>query len=160
MHQFPSNGLLRKSRSIFPDFIGCKDTHFSQMPQAFSYFSSFAIKIDSVILSTFCQNAQNEVISRITFFANDFTTTIVSISQRSQCYDLLNHSDFHRLLLLNWRNIFYASIAFCAERIDVYPILLSDYQFCQSFAHGKVEKRALYGPSFLTTSFASRLHIL
>ena len=103
--QFPSNGLLRKTHSFFPDFIGCKDTHFSQMSQAFSYFSSFAKKIGSVILSHFRQTPQNQVFSKFSFFANDFAIMIVSISQRSQCYGLLNHGYFHRLLFLDGWNI-------------------------------------------------------
>ena len=70
--QFPSNGLLRKTHSFSPDFIGCKDTHFSQMSQAFSYFSSFAKKIGSVILSHFRQTPQNQAFSKFSFFANVF----------------------------------------------------------------------------------------
>lgn len=101
-----------KRTRFFPDFIGCKDTHFSQMSQAFSYFSSFAKKIGRVTLSHFRQNPQNEAFSGISFFANDFAIMIVSISQRSQCYDLLNHGYFHRLLFLDGWNIFYPSITF------------------------------------------------
>ena len=109
--QFPSNGLLRKTHSFFPDFIGCKDTHFSQMSQAFSYFSSFAKKIGSVILSHFRQTPQNQAFSKFSFFANDFAM-IVTISQRSQCYDLLNYCNFHRLFLFDRRDVLYSGITF------------------------------------------------
>jgi len=63
---------LRKSRSIFPDFIGRKDTHFSQMSQAFWQKSRFAKNISHPILSAITQNPQNEAFSEIAFFANDF----------------------------------------------------------------------------------------
>ena len=107
----PTNGLLRKLVPIILDFIGCKDTHFSQMSQAFSYFSSFAKKIGSVILSHFRQTPQNQAFSKFSFFANDFAM-IVTISQRSQCYGLLNHGYFHRLLFLDGWNILNAGITF------------------------------------------------
>ncbi len=47
----------------------------------------------------------------------------------------LNYRDFHRLLLLDRGDVFYAGIAFCAERIDVYPVLFPDDKFCQTLAH-------------------------
>ena len=53
----PSNGLLRKLASIFLDFIGCKDTHFSQMLQTFCTFSSFSKEMQNADLSYFSQNA-------------------------------------------------------------------------------------------------------
>ena len=69
--QFPSNGLLRKTHSFFPDFIGCKDTHFSQMSQAFWVFSSFSKIIQYPDLPHFSQNPQNEALVKNSFFAND-----------------------------------------------------------------------------------------
>ena len=41
----PLNGLLRKLASIFLDFIGCKDTHFSQMSLPFSCGSHVLIHV-------------------------------------------------------------------------------------------------------------------
>ena len=63
--------LLRKIRPILLDFIGCKDTHFSQMSQAFWVFSSFSKIIQYPDLPHFSQNPQNEALVKNSFFAND-----------------------------------------------------------------------------------------
>jgi hypothetical protein len=53
------------------------------MSQAFCDFSSFARNIQDPVLSFFSQNPQNEVLTKISFFANDFVSIVVSISQRA-----------------------------------------------------------------------------
>ena len=52
------------------------------MSQVFLDFSSFSKKIQHPVLSIFSQNAQNEVLAKNEFFANDFALLDVSISQR------------------------------------------------------------------------------
>lgn len=58
-------------------------------------------------------------------------------SQRSLCLALY-HSNFHRLLLFDRRDVLYACIAFCTKRIDVYPILSPDHKFGESLAHALI----------------------
>ena len=81
--------LLRKSHSIFCHFIGCKDSHFSQISQAFLSFSSLSRIIHSLTLSRNCQNAQYETFAEIPFFANDFAMKVVSRSQRTIVYEFI-----------------------------------------------------------------------
>jgi hypothetical protein len=74
---------LRKSPLIFLDYFGCKYTHFSQMSQTFFDFSSFSKNNQTSILLLFSQHAQNEALTKISFFANDYTFLVVSICQRT-----------------------------------------------------------------------------
>jgi len=84
-----SISTLAKIAPDFPDFIGCKSTHFSQISQAFLSFSSLSRIIHSLTLPRNCQNAQYETFAEISFFANDFAIKVVSISQRTIVYELI-----------------------------------------------------------------------
>ncbi len=75
------------------------------------------------ILSTFAQNPVKEAFMKISFFANDFALYICFNKSKNAMPQVLNHCNFHWFLLLDGRDILYACIAFCAERIDVYPVL-------------------------------------
>jgi hypothetical protein len=77
----PCVGLLRKIPHISLYFIWCKDTHFSQMSQAFYDFSSFARNIQHPFFAFFSQNPQNETLTKIRFFANDFISSCINKSK-------------------------------------------------------------------------------
>lgn len=125
---------LEKIAIDFPNFARCKDTIFSQMLQAFYEKYQFAKNILHLILSIFAQNSQYEDISRIAFFANDLAIFYCCIKSKTATSES-HYSDFYRLLFLDGRNIFYAGITFCTERINVNPVFFPHYEFCKSLAH-------------------------
>ena len=117
-----------------PHFWHCKSTVFSQMSQAFWNFSSFSKIIQHPILPEFRQIPQNEAIAKIPFFANVFANCLFQNVKERMCINLYD-SDFHRLFFLNVRNIGDAGITFCAEWIDVHPILSPDNNLGQFLVH-------------------------
>lgn len=130
------SGLLRKSPSILQGFTAAKLLIFRKCHKFFRLF----LHLRRIFIILFCRVFVKSLIIRLfqkTHFSQMILRFVVSISQRSPC-QALYHSNFHRLLLFDWRNVFYAGIAFCTERIDVYPVLSSDDKFGESLAHALI----------------------
>jgi len=70
-------GDLRKTPSQNPHFTVCKNSHFSQMSQAFWRKNALAKIIHDLNISSKTQNSQNEALAKIRFFANDFAISVV-----------------------------------------------------------------------------------
>ena len=72
---------------------------------------------------------------------------------------MLYYGDFHWFLLLDRRDVLYSGIAFCAERIDVYPVLSPDDKFGEPFAHALVLNICQHALEYaIVHSRSNRLH--